>query len=160
MFNLFTDFIIQSRHIRQERLDIFKNRLSFLAPVLTHAVADIDRTCYQIKRCVRTNMELNLMETVRDQLITLRRNTLYHFTGAVNNKQHKERLDLAELRQLLQQRLIIAICDIFSELIPNEEDARFGKVVILDNRGNPFFECIKAIYKSPVELTNNGGSSL
>ena len=41
----------------------------------------------------------------------------------MNYKKHEERLYLAELGELLENRLLIAVCDILSELIPDEEYA-------------------------------------
>lgn len=123
VLDLLADFVIQARHIREEGLNILVNSLAFLFPVLTHAVADVDGTSNQIESSICADMELHMMEAVCNQLIPFRCNALYHCGGAMNYKKHEERLYLAELGELLENRLLIAVCDILSELIPDEKYA-------------------------------------
>ena len=123
VLDLLADFVIQTRHIGEEGLNILDNSLAFLFPVLTHAVANVDGASNQVESSICADMELHMMETVCNQLIPFRRNALYHCGGAMNYKKHEERLYLAELGELLENRLLIAVCDILSELIPDEEYA-------------------------------------
>ena len=83
-----------------------------------------------------------MMETVCYQLIPLWCNALDHLTGPMYNKQHKKGLHFTEFGKLLQDRLIVAVGNIFRKLIPNKEDAGSGQAIALNDRSNPLFERI------------------
>ena len=160
MGNLLANLIIQAGYIRQILLDILDNGLACLMPVLGHAIADIDRSGNQIKCCIGADVELDLVETVRNQLVAFWGNSLDHLTGAMDNKQHEERLHLGKLRELLKDGLVITVRNILGKLVPDKENARLRQIVVFDYCRNPLLEGIKAIYQSPVILTNDGSGSL
>ena len=100
-------------------------------------------------------MKLHLMEPMRDQLIAVISQVLDHFLGLMYDEHPVERLYFGEFGQLLKDGNIIAVNNIFRKFIPDEENARFFQVIILDDSPYPFFERFEAIHQSPVVLADN-----
>ena len=61
----------------------------------------------------------------------------------MNNIEHKERLDFAEFRELLHDGMVIAMCNVLSELIPDKEDATFGKTIRINDFCQPIFKRVQ-----------------
>lgn len=109
MLDLLTDLVLQAGHIGKEGPNIVDHALALLFPMFAHAVANVDAAGDQIESSVCTDMELYMMEAVSDQLIPFRRNTLYHFAGAMDHEKHKERLHFGELGELLKDGLVVTV---------------------------------------------------
>ena len=142
---MFADFIIQPGHVRQGRLNPLDDCLPIFLPRFAHAVADVNGASNQVKGGIRTNMELCLVEAIGNHLIAVFAHAVHHFLTAVNDIEHKQRLHLAELRNLLHNRMIIAVGNVLGKLVPDKENTALGEPIAFNHIGNPRLEGIKVV---------------
>lgn len=80
-----------------------------LFPILIHSISDADRACNQVIRSISRDVELYLVEAMGDLLIGCVAHYIYPTGILMHDKAHKERLLLAEFRNLLHYHLVIAV---------------------------------------------------
>ena len=78
----------------------------------------------------------------------------------MNNIEHKERLDFAEFRELLHDGMVIAMCNVLSELIPDKEDATLGKTIGINDFCQPIFKRVQIGNQAKLHVAQNHGSRL
>ena len=110
-------------------------------------------------------MEVQGVITVHDLLIDFLANLADPARSTVNDQEHEKGLFLAELRKGLQHIVRRIVAEIGGKLIPNEDNARVGKIVPLDDVGEPLLEAGQRIDKSPALIVENlsdlpGGSKV
>ena len=82
-------------------------------------------------------MEFYCVEAVGNHLIAVHAHAIDHLIRTMDNIEHKERLDLAEFRELLHDGVVIAMCNVLGELIPDKEDATLGKTIGINDFCQP-----------------------
>ena len=139
----FAGLVIQTNQIWQEFLEIVDNLIAFISPCVLHTVAHNNRSRNQVQRSRCTDVEFYCVEAVCDHLIAVLAHTVDHLIRTMDNIEHKERLDVAEFRELLHDGMVIAMCNILGELIPDKEDATLGKTIGINDFCQPIFKRVQ-----------------
>ena len=156
----FAGLVIQTNQIWQEFLEIVDNLIAFISPCVLHTVAHNNRTRNQVQRSRCTDVEFYCVEAVGNHLIAVLAHAIDHLIRTMDNIEHKERLDLAEFRELLHDGMVIAVCNILGELIPDKEDAALGKAVGINDFCQPVFKCVQIGNQAKLHVTQNHSSRL
>ena len=156
----FAGLVIQTNQIWQEFLEIVDNPIAFISPCVLHTVAHNNRTRNQVQRSRCTDVEFYCVEAVGNHLIAVLAHAIDHLIRTMDNIEHKERLDLAEFRELLHDGVVIAMCNVLGELIPDKEDATLGKTIGINDFCQPIFKRVQIGNQAKLHVPQNHGSRL